>query len=108
MKTNHPIIQTSSYPIIVWLALLTLSTLNSQLSTAFADVTFSVTPSTVSNTYSGTITLQIGGLTNKTVVIQKFLDLNTNGVVNGANWHLDMFSRDNFNNAKFNGEKNEN
>src|SRR5208282_2339370 len=37
--------------------------------------TFTITPSTVSNTYTGTITLQIGGLTNtETVVVQKFLD----------------------------------
>jgi glycogen synthase len=74
-----------------------------------AAITFTITPSAVSNTYAGTITLQIGGIpTCDTIVARKFLDANTNGVVNGADWHLDMFSRENFNNAKFNGEKNEN
>jgi hypothetical protein len=74
------------------LALLALSTFNSQLSTAFADVTFNVTPSAVSNTYNGTITLQIGGLTNKTVVIQKFLDLNTNGIIDGGDLLVQQFT----------------
>jgi len=47
--------------------------------------TFNVSPSAVSNTYSGAITLTIGGLTNKeTVVIQKFLDANNNGAVDAA------------------------
>ena len=58
-----------------------------------AAVTFSVTPATVSNTYNGTITLQIGGLTNtETVVVQKFLDLNTNGVIDGNDWLVQQFS----------------
>ena len=48
-------------------------------------VTFSVTPSAVSNTYNGTIMLQVTGLTNgETVVVQKFLDANTNGVVDAS------------------------
>jgi sugar lactone lactonase YvrE len=52
------------------------------IQTAEASLTFSVTPTAVSNTYAGAITLQIGGLTNgETVVIKKFLDLNTNGVI---------------------------
>ena len=60
---------------------------------AFAAVTFNVTPSAVSNTYSGTITLQIGGLTNtETVVVQKFLDLNTNGVIDGGDWLVQQFT----------------
>jgi len=59
---------------------------------AFADVTFTVTPSVVSNTYAGTVTLQIGGLTNKTVVIQKFLDLNTNGVIDGGDLLVQQFT----------------
>ena len=76
---------------------------------AFADVTFTVTPSAVSNSWNGVITLQMSGLASgDTVVVQKYLDANTNGVVNGIDRHLDMFSRENFNNAKFNGEKNEN
>jgi hypothetical protein len=60
---------------------------------AFAAVTFTVAPSAVSNTYAGSITLQIGGLTNtETVVIQKFLDLNTNGVLDGNDWLVQQFT----------------
>ncbi|MGA3142677.1 MAG: choice-of-anchor tandem repeat GloVer-containing protein [Verrucomicrobiota bacterium] len=60
--------------------------------TLLAAVTFNVTPPAVSNTYNGTITLQIGGLTNKTVVIQKFLDLNTNGVIDGGDLLVQQFT----------------
>ena len=56
------------------------------------NVVFNVTPSAVSNTYTGTITLQIGGLTNKTVVVQKYLDLNTNGVIDGGDWLVQQFT----------------
>ena len=60
---------------------------------AHAAVAFSVTPSAVSNTYSGTITLQVTGLTNtETVVVQKFLDLNTNGVIGGADTLVQQFT----------------
>ena len=56
-------------------------------------VAFTITPTTVSNTYNGTITLQIVGLTNKeTVVVQKFLDLNTNGVIDGGDWMVQQFT----------------
>lgn len=49
--------------------------------------TFSATPSTISNTYPGAITLQIGGLTNgESVVLQKFTDVNANGVIDAADW----------------------
>jgi len=42
---------------------------------------FSVSPAVVSNTYSGYLTLLITGLTNtETVVVQKYLDANGNGV----------------------------
>ena len=60
--------------------------------TLLAAVTFNVTPPAVSNTYNGTITLQIGGLTNKTVVVQKFLDLNTNGVIDGGDLLVQQFT----------------
>lgn len=50
--------------------------------TQIQGVTVSLTPSAISNTYSGTITLQMTGLTNgETVVVQKFLDANGNGSV---------------------------
>jgi hypothetical protein len=48
-------------------------------------VTFTISPNSVSNTYNGTISLFIGGLTNgETVVVQKFLDANTNGVIDAG------------------------
>ncbi len=47
--------------------------------------TFSVSPPAASNTYSGYLTFSAGGLTNgETVVVEKFLDLNTNGVVDAG------------------------
>ena len=70
-----------------------LALLASFVQTVQATVTFSVTPAAVSNTYSGTITLKIGGLTNtETVVVQKFLDLNTNGVIDGNDWLVQQFN----------------
>lgn len=55
-------------------------------------VTFSVTPTTVSNTYGGTISLQVGGLTNgESVLIQKFLDLNTNGAIDNTDLLIQQF-----------------
>ncbi|HEY5043224.1 MAG TPA: hypothetical protein VIK53_14615 [Verrucomicrobiae bacterium] len=58
-----------------------------------AAVTFTNTPSAVSNTYSGLITLSIGGLTNtETVVVQKFLDANTNGVIDGNDLLVQQFT----------------
>src|SRR5215471_9418184 len=62
-------------------------------SNAHAAVAFTVAPSAVSNTYNGTITLQVTGLTNtETVVVQKFLDLNTNGVIGGADTLVQQFT----------------
>src|SRR6185295_14363151 len=50
-----------------------------------AAVSFTVTPAAISNQYAGMITLTIGGLTNgETVSIDKFLDANTNGVIDGG------------------------
>jgi hypothetical protein len=62
-------------------------------STACAAVTFTNTPAAVSNTYNGTITLQITGMTNaETVVVQKFLDLNTNGIIDSGDWLVQQFN----------------
>jgi len=45
-------------------------------------VTFTNAPTVVATTYNGPITLLISGLTNnEPVVIQKYLDVNTNGVI---------------------------
>jgi hypothetical protein len=61
--------------------------------TLSAAVTFANAPTAVSNTYSGAITLQIGGLTNReTVVIQKFLDVDMNGVLDGGDLLVQQFN----------------
>ena len=50
-----------------------------------AVVNVSIVPSAVSNTYSGTIALQVTGLTNgETVFVQKFVDANQNGGVDAG------------------------
>jgi Carboxypeptidase regulatory-like domain len=57
-----------------------------------AAVNFTVTPSAISNTYSGPITLQVTGLTSgDTVVVQKFLDANANGVVDATDLLFQQF-----------------
>src|ERR1051325_4761157 len=56
-------------------------------------VTFSVTPSAISNNYSGVLTLQITGLTNgEQVTIQRYLDLNGNGTGEATEPLLDTFT----------------
>jgi len=61
--------------------------------TLHAVVAFTITPAAVSNTYNGHITLQVSGLTSgDTVVVQKFLDLNTNGVVDASDWLVQQFN----------------
>ena len=46
---------------------------------------FATTMALISNTYTGPITLQITGLTNgETVIIQKYIDLDANGVVDAG------------------------
>ncbi|MGD1089558.1 MAG: putative Ig domain-containing protein [Verrucomicrobiota bacterium] len=70
-----------------------LTLLVSLTPTARAAVTFTNTPAVVSNTYNGKITLQIAGLTNtETVVVQKFLDLNTNGIIDSGDWLVQQFN----------------
>lgn len=60
---------------------------------AFSAVTFTDSPSVVSNTYSGSITLQISGLTSgDTVVVQKFLDVNSNGIVDSGDDLVQQFN----------------
>lgn len=58
-----------------------------------AAVTFTVSPSTVSSTYGGNITLTIAGLnTGESVVVQKFIDGNANGAIDGADWLVQQFT----------------
>ncbi len=72
--------------------LLAVAACQQMASTTQAAVTFSVTPSAVSNTYTGFITFQIGGLnSNETVVVQEFVDLNTNGVIDAGDWLVQQF-----------------
>ncbi len=50
-----------------------------------AAVTFTVTPAAISNTYGGTITLQVSGISSgSTVFVQKFLDADSNSVVDSS------------------------
>jgi hypothetical protein len=57
-----------------------------------AQAAFNISPATVSNTYSGTITLQITNLTaGDTVVVQKFLDLNTNSIADAGDYLVQQF-----------------
>lgn len=58
-----------------------------------ATVTFTNLPATVSNTYTGTITLLISNLpTGHTVVVQKYIDVNTNGIIDGRDLLVQQFS----------------
>ena len=54
--------------------------------------TLAVSPSTISNAYNGYVTLTIGGLTNtETVLIEKFADANTNGVIDAGDFLVQSF-----------------
>ena len=60
--------------------------------TASAAVTFSISPSTISNTYSGFITIQATGLnSHEAVVVQRYLDLNSNGLIDSPDWLMLQF-----------------
>jgi hypothetical protein len=60
---------------------------------AQAAVTFTNTPLVVSNTYPGMITLLVSNVpTGDTVVVQKFLDANTNGVIDGSDTLVQQFN----------------
>jgi hypothetical protein len=59
---------------------------------AHAAVTLTVTPSAISNNYGGVITLNITGLANGELVsVQKYFDLNGNGVVDPGEPMIDAF-----------------
>jgi hypothetical protein len=56
-------------------------------------VTFSVSPGGVSNLYAGAIKLQVTGLTNgETVSVEKYLDANTNRIIDSTDWLVQSFS----------------
>ena len=56
-------------------------------------ITFTNFPAAVSNTYNGVITLQINGLPTgpASVVVQKYLDLNTNGIIDSGDLLVQQF-----------------
>src|ERR1041384_228651 len=66
--------------------LLHLALLAISFSTATASAaTFTVSPNTVSNNYAGYVTLQVTGLAaGHAVLLQKYLDANTNGVIDAG------------------------
>ncbi len=76
------------------LAVLTSALLATFISSvAFGAVGVTVAPSTISNTYVGMVTVQITGLSNgETVQLQKYLDANANGVLDGPDWLLECLS----------------
>ena len=91
---------TRLFPVsLITLALLLAMWFGSE-STGWSAVTFSITPAAVSNTYDGTISFSINGLTNgETVVVQKFLDANTNGAIDAGDLliqHLKLTDGTNF------------
>lgn len=58
-----------------------------------AAVSVTLSPPAISNSYSGTVTLQITGLTNsEKVVVQKFMDANGNGTVDAGETLWQQFS----------------
>ncbi|MGD0537589.1 MAG: putative Ig domain-containing protein [Verrucomicrobiota bacterium] len=85
-KNLLPSVRIGSQWVVLQLALLLAQSLS-------AAVTFTVTPAAVSNTYAGVITLQVTGLASgDTVVVQKFLDANGNGVIDAADWLAQQFT----------------
>ncbi len=85
MKILLPVVRTALLLAVVPLGLL----LGQPLA---AVVTFTVTPSSVSNQSTGAITLQIGGLTNsEKIAVDKYLDANTNGVIDATDWPVQSF-----------------
>jgi hypothetical protein len=83
-------VQTALFPFsfFLWVLALCLGA-----STVNASVTFTVSPNTVSNAYNGLVTLQINGLTNgvTNVVVQKFLDVNSNSVIDSGDLLVQQF-----------------
>ena len=62
------------------------------VNSVFAQVAFTVSPSVISNTYQGLITLNITGLTNtEKVTVQEWLDANKNGVIDSGDILFDVF-----------------
>ncbi len=72
---------------------ITLALLAGLAKPAPAAVSFAVTPTAVSNSYRGAITLRVAGLTaGDTVVVQKFLDANANGIIDAGDLLVQQFN----------------
>src|SRR5579862_5195333 len=83
-------VRTALFPVsfFLWILALCLAA-----SPANASVTFTVTPNVVSNAYNGLVTLNINGLTNgvTNVVVQKFLDINSNNIIDSRDLLVQQF-----------------
>ena len=76
--------------LFIGLAVFHLGVLLSQ--SASAAVGSSVTPGAISNEYTGYITIQVSNLTaGATVVVQKFVDINSNGIVDAGDPLVQQF-----------------
>ncbi|MDB6065527.1 MAG: regulator of chromosome condensation [Pedosphaera sp.] len=83
MKTGHK-------TLAVWIAL--FAGLFVAANAGLAQVAFSVSPSVISNTYPGVITLNITGLTNsEKVTVEKWVDSNGNGSIDAGEFMMDTF-----------------
>jgi hypothetical protein len=87
MKTSA-----SQSPLFLFITILVLCL--GSIDPAKSAVTFTITPNMVSNTYPGTISLSITGFTNsaETVVVQKFLDVNGNGIIDSTDLMVQQFN----------------
>src|SRR5581483_8659107 len=55
-------------------------------------VRFNLSPTNVSTAYNGVLTLNVTGLTNtEKVIVQSYLDLNGNGIIDAGEPLVDMF-----------------
>lgn len=82
LPANAPGVSRRTLTAWLWPLSLVLAMVLAATPARAASITFTNFPSIVSNTYNGVITLQINGLTNgQNVVVQKFLDVNTNGII---------------------------
>jgi hypothetical protein len=71
---------------------LLLAVFSSPAISAFAQITFNVSPTAVSSAYTGVVTLQIGGVTNgEQVIFQNYLDANSNGIVDAGESLINAF-----------------
>lgn len=60
----------------------------------FINVTpaLSITPNSVGNSYVGTVSLQVSGLIDgTTILVQKYLDVNSNGIVDAGDWLVQQY-----------------